>query len=86
MASVTHGAAVNGAAGTGAMGTGAAHAAPVRRTTPGQALASAVPDSLFDHSADFEFVLDPVKIRRERGRGYTPVTSSVRGQTASITF
>jgi len=66
-------------------GTTAAHAAPVHHAASGQALA-AMPDSLFDHSADIEFVLDPVKIRRERGRGYTPVTSSVRGQTASITF
>lgn len=46
----------------------------------------AVPDSIFDHTADVEFVLDPVKLRRERGRGYTPVPTSVRGEQASITF
>lgn len=45
-----------------------------------------VPDSIFDHTADVEFVLDPVKLRRERGRGYTPVPTSVRGEQASITF
>jgi hypothetical protein len=47
---------------------------------------AAVPDSIFDHTADVEFVLDPVKLRRERGRGYTPVPTSVRGEQASITF
>ena len=45
-----------------------------------------VPDSVFDHSADVEFVLDPVRLRRERGRGYTPVPTTVRGEQASITF
>ena len=29
--------------------------------------APAVPDSLFDHTADVELVLDPVQLRRERG-------------------
>jgi hypothetical protein len=43
-------------------------------------------DSLFDHTADVEFVLDPVKLKRERGRGYTPVPTTVRGEAASITF
>jgi anti-sigma factor RsiW len=43
-------------------------------------------DSLFDHSADVELVLDPVQLRRERGRGYTPSTPTVKGETASITF
>ncbi len=43
-------------------------------------------DSLFDHTADVEFVLDPVNLTRERGRGYTPVPTTVRGEAASITF
>lgn len=43
-------------------------------------------DSLFDHSEDVELVLDPVRLRRERGRGYTPASPSVRGEAASITF
>jgi hypothetical protein len=55
------------------------------RARPAEALAT-VPDSLFDHSADVEFVLDPVRLRRERGRGYTPVPATVRGEQASITF
>ena len=62
-----------------------ARATSPHRTRSSQVLA-AVPDSIFDHSADVEFVLDPVKLRRERGRGYTPVPTSVRGETASITF
>jgi len=64
--------------------TGARHKAQ-HGTLSGGAMA-AMPDSLFDHSQDVDFVLDPVKLRRERGRGYTPVTSSVQGQAASITF
>jgi anti-sigma factor RsiW len=70
----------------------AADPAPVRRT-PARAATNAsvlvadaptIPDSLFDHTADVELVLDPVKLRRERGVGYTP--TSVRGEAASITF
>ena len=55
--------------------------------TPASTLAEASPlDSLFDHSADVELVLDPVKLRRERGRGYTPSSPAVKGEAASITF
>ena len=50
------------------------------------ALAEASLDSLFDHSADVELVLDPVPLRRERGRGYTPSSPAVKGEAASITF
>jgi len=62
---------------------------PARRApaTPNAGLvadAPTIPDSLFDHTADVELVLDPVKLRRERGVGYTP--TSVRGEAASITF
>lgn len=68
----------------------AADPAPRReasRRTPATSLvvdAPMIPDSLFDHTADVELVLDPVKLRRERGVGYTP--TSVRGEAASITF
>jgi hypothetical protein len=55
------------------------------RTRAAEVLA-AVPDSLFDHTADVELVLDPVTLRKERGRGYTPVQTSVKGEQASITF
>lgn len=58
----------------------------VRRAPAASLVADAptIPDSLFDHTADVELVLDPVKLRRERGVGYTP--TSVRGEAASITF
>ena len=72
-----------------ALASAPSHAATtVARTAApasGDAMA-AIPDSLFDHSEDVELVLDPVKLRRERGRGYTPVPTSVRGEQASITF
>ena len=59
-----------------------------RRAAPATIVADAavVPDSLFDHTNDVELVLDPVQLRRERGRGYTPVPTTVRGEAASITF
>jgi anti-sigma factor RsiW len=56
-----------------------------QRNRPAEVLA-AVPDSLFDHTADVELVLDPVTLRKERGRGYTPVQTTVKGEQASITF
>jgi len=59
-------------------------ARPVRNR-PAEVLA-AVPDSIFDHTADVELVLDPVTLRKERGRGYTPVQTTVKGERASITF
>lgn len=55
------------------------------RNRPAEVYA-AVPDSLFDHTADVELVLDPVTLRKERGRGYTPVQTTVKGEQASITF
>ena len=46
---------------------------------------AAVPDSLFDHSEDVEFILDPMTLRRGR-----PATlrsnASAKGQQATITF
>ena len=56
-----------------------------QRNRPAEVFA-AVPDSLFDHTADVELVLDPVTLRKERGRGYTPVQTTVKGEQASITF
>jgi anti-sigma factor RsiW len=61
-------------------------AAPASRDAAARDEVAAVPDSLFDHTADVELVLDPVRMRRERGRGYTPVQTTVRGEAASITF
>ena len=46
---------------------------------------AAVPDSLFDHSEDVEFILDPMTLHR--GRPATVrVGGSVQGQQATITF
>jgi len=49
--------------------------------------AEAFSDSLFDHSADVEFVLDPVTVRRGQAHPATrlapPITS---GDQATITF
>jgi anti-sigma factor RsiW len=46
---------------------------------------AAVPDSLFDHSEDVEFILDPMTLRRGR-----PATlragGNIQGQQATITF
>jgi hypothetical protein len=74
-------------AGTGSPATQNAKPTLARRerTRPAEVLA-AVPDSLFDHTADVELVLDPVTLRKERGRGYTPVQTTVKGEQASITF
>ena len=46
-----------------------------------------IPDSLFDHSEDVEFILDPVTLRK--GRAHTVVRGpqdAPRGQQATITF
>ncbi len=58
------------------------------RRSPQSAAAAVIPDSLFDHSEDVDFILDPVAIRRGHAsmtHGDLPGTS-VRGQQALITF
>jgi hypothetical protein len=50
-----------------------------------EAALAAVPDSLFDHSEDVEFILDPVTLRRGRPAVARP-TPRVQGQQATITF
>ena len=49
-------------------------------------LAGGLPDSLFDHSADVEFILDPVTLRKGRVHTMLPLNPSVRGDKAVITF
>jgi len=44
-----------------------------------------IPDSLFDHSEDVEFILDPVTMRRGRA-SMTRYPSGVQGEHAVITF
>ncbi len=50
-----------------------------------EAALAAVPDSIFDHSEDVEFILDPVTLRRGRPAVTRP-TPTVQGQQATITF
>ena len=45
---------------------------------------ASVPDSLFDHSDDVEFILDPMTLHR--GRPAAVRARSVQGQQATITF
>ncbi len=63
---------------------GARGASLARPGAPGDPIA-AVPDSLFDHSEDVEFILDPMTLHRGR-----PATvragGTVQGQQATITF
>jgi hypothetical protein len=44
-----------------------------------------VPDSLFDHGQDVEFILDPVTLRRGRATVKNP-TANVQAEQAVITF
>ena len=48
--------------------------------------ASTVPDSIFNHGDDVEFILDPVTLRK--GRAHTTIrgNDAPRGQQATITF
>ena len=48
--------------------------------------ATAVPESLFDHSADVEFILDPVVLRKGRAHTKLPLGPNVQGEKAVITF
>ena len=57
---------------------------PVAPDGAADALA-AVPDSLFDHSEDVEFILDPVTLRRGRATVTRP-PGDVQGERAVITF
>lgn len=50
-----------------------------------QAALASIPDSLFDHSEDVEFILDPVTLRRGRPAVARPMPA-VRGQQATISF
>ena len=48
--------------------------------------AAGVPDSLFDHRADVEFILDPVTLRKGRAHTVLHLDPNVRGDKAVITF
>lgn len=61
--------------------------APAPVATPGSLVAAngAIPDSVFDHSDDVEFVLDPVTVRRGRASVTRPPVGA-QGEQAVISF
>jgi predicted anti-sigma-YlaC factor YlaD len=62
--------------------------APALRSTSVPTALAGIPDSLFDHSEDVEFILDPVTLRHGRASvARTPrATPPVQGEQATITF
>ena len=68
----------------GSTGTSGSHAAGAQSPSPMGPVAT-VHDSLFNHSEDVEFVLDPVTLRRGRGT-VTRVPPRPQGARAVITF
>ena len=46
---------------------------------------AAVPDSMFDHSEDVEFILDPMTLHRGRP-AVVRASGAAQGQQATITF
>lgn len=50
------------------------------------ALAGGGADTLFDHSADVEFILDPVMLKKGRAHTVLKLNPSVQGDKAVITF
>jgi anti-sigma factor RsiW len=68
---------------SGPVATSPAPAAPASGLVAG-ARGGAVPDSLFDHSEDVEFILDPVKL--QRGRATVARPPAVQGEKAIISF
>jgi len=63
--------------------TGVPHA---RRATAASGSAAAISDSLFDHSEDVDFVLDPVTLRRGRAHAGASPSHRLPGDQAVITF
>lgn len=59
--------------------------APTATTGSASHVAAGLPDSLFDHSEDVEFVLDPITLRRGRVSTVRP-PAAVQGEQAIITF
>ena len=62
---------------------------PSAATDPGADVAAGAPgaaDSLFDHSADVEFILDPVVLNKGRVHTVLKLNPNVQGEKAVITF
>jgi hypothetical protein len=47
---------------------------------------AAVSDSLFDHSEDVEFILDPVVLRKGRAHAVSRLSPEAQGEQATISF
>jgi len=63
------------------------HAQPAERgASPRAAAGTAISDSLFDHSEDVDFVLDPVTLRRGRAHTASRLSHGIQGDQAVITF
>jgi anti-sigma factor RsiW len=58
---------------------------PDAARVPATETLASIPDSMFDHSADVEFILDPVAVRRGRTT-VTRVTEGVQVEQAVISF
>jgi len=71
-----------------AAGPDAGPPAPSRRVTSesGASAAAVMSDSIFDHTEDVEFILDPVTTRRAHPRAAVSHTAAVQGERAVITF
>ena len=52
----------------------------------GEGAVATISDSLFDHSEDVDFVLDPVTLRRGRAHTASRLPRGVQGEQAVITF
>jgi hypothetical protein len=65
---------------------GQAGGTPAAGTRASGALAAAISDSLFDHSEDVDFVLDPVTLHRGRAHTASRLPRDVQGEQAVITF
>ena len=69
------------------------HAVPVAERAPVAPVptraaesVSSVPDHIFDHSDDIEFVLDPVPLRRGRATVAHPHTGNIQTEQAVVSF
>ena len=60
--------------------------APQAPSTPVAASRTTVADSVFDHSEDVEFILDPVVLHRGRAQAVSHMPAGVQGEQTVISF
>jgi hypothetical protein len=68
------------------LAVGPERGSPAARPGGGLEAAAQIPDSLFDPSADIEFILDPVTLRKGRAHPQPRLAPEVEGAQAVITF